>query len=231
MSTIDHSRARQRGLTFVELIIFIVIISVAVAGVLLVINNTTQHSADPQLRKQALEIAEALLEEIETAKFTYCAPTDVQAPFATKAQGPGAMGPQPVGSSSSNAAGYCSTAASVVNFAPVSGARPYGNVINYVPALYVPGTALTASNSTTYSTSAGTLVYAYGNAANPAFAGNFTTTVTISNGTALGGTAYSDAGANPNVPGALQITVTVSYPQGSIVLDGYRTQYAPQLMP
>ena len=64
----------------------------------------------------------------------------------------------------------------------------------------------------------------------PAFAGNFTATVTISDGTALGGTSYPSSG-NPNVPGALQITVTVSYPQGSIVLDGYRTQYAPQSLP
>lgn len=221
MFTIDRHHARQRGVNFIELIIFIVIVSIAVAGILLVMNNTTKRSADPQVRKQALEIAESLLEEIELAKFTYCNPTDAQAPFATKAA-VGAMGPQPVGSSST--AGGCKSAATVENFAAVSGSRPYGNVINYTAGLG-------AANATTYSTSANTLTYAYGNATSPAFAGNFTATVTISNGTALGGTTYSDPGANANVPGALLITVTVTYPQGTIVLDGYRTQYAPQLMP
>jgi MSHA pilin protein MshD len=214
---------RQRGVTLVELIIFIVIISIALAGVLLVINNTTRRSADPQVRKQALEIAESLLEEIEMAKFTYCSPTDTQGAYATTTAGPPwTVGPNPVGSSSTNVAGHCTSAALVKNFPPsLSGSRPYGNVIDYTTGL---------GSVTTYSTAGGTLSYAY-TATNPPFAGNFTATVTINNGTALGGTAYSDPGANPNVPGALLITVTVSYPQGSVVLDGYRTQYAPQLMP
>ena len=42
----------------IEVVIFIVVIFVAVAGVLQVINFTTSHSADPQLRKQALVLAE-----------------------------------------------------------------------------------------------------------------------------------------------------------------------------
>ncbi len=60
---------RQRGISLVELIMFIVIISVAVVGVLLVMNLTTAHSADPLVRKQALAIAESLLEEIELQDF------------------------------------------------------------------------------------------------------------------------------------------------------------------
>jgi len=228
MFTIDMHRSRQRGVNFIELIIFIVIVGVAVAGILLVMNNTTQRSADPQVRKQALQIAEALLEEIELAKFTYCLPTDSYAPFATTTKAPyGTMGPQPVGTGASGSYGSCQSASTVQNFG-ASGTRPYGNVINYTSGLY-PGSGTT--NTTTYSTAAGTLNYAVSGPSNPAFAGNFTATVTISNGTALGGTAYSDPGANANVPGALLITVSVAYPQGTIVLDGYRTQYAPQLMP
>jgi MSHA pilin protein MshD len=50
---------RQSGLTLVELVIFIVIVSIAVVGVLQVISLTTRHSVDPQTRKQALAIAEA----------------------------------------------------------------------------------------------------------------------------------------------------------------------------
>jgi len=36
---------RQRGISLIELIIFIVIISVALTGILLVMNQTTAHSA------------------------------------------------------------------------------------------------------------------------------------------------------------------------------------------
>ena len=57
-------RLRQRGLTLIELIVFIVIVSVALAGVLAVFNGTVWHSADPMIRKQALAVAEAMLDEI-----------------------------------------------------------------------------------------------------------------------------------------------------------------------
>lgn len=62
--------SRQAGASLVELIIFIVIIGIAVAGVLLVMNRTTAHSADALLRKQALAAAESLLEEIELHDFS-----------------------------------------------------------------------------------------------------------------------------------------------------------------
>ena len=55
----------QLGISLIELIMFIVIISFAISGILLVMNNVTGHSADALVRKQALAIAESLLEEIE----------------------------------------------------------------------------------------------------------------------------------------------------------------------
>lgn len=55
----------QRGISLVELIVFIVIISVALTGILLVMNQVTGRSADPLIHKQAIAIAESLLEEIE----------------------------------------------------------------------------------------------------------------------------------------------------------------------
>lgn len=55
----------QRGVSMIELIMFIVIISIGVAGILLVMNKVTGHSADTLVRKQALAVAESLLEEIE----------------------------------------------------------------------------------------------------------------------------------------------------------------------
>ncbi|MFH0935173.1 MAG: prepilin-type N-terminal cleavage/methylation domain-containing protein [Pseudomonadota bacterium] len=56
--------AKQHGISLIELIIFIVIISTAMAGILLVMDRVTRSSADPLLRKQALAVAESLLEEI-----------------------------------------------------------------------------------------------------------------------------------------------------------------------
>jgi MSHA pilin protein MshD len=77
--SIDRS---QRGLTLIELIMFIVIVGVALAGVLTVLNHTTQHSADPMVRKQALAIAEAILEEVMLQPFTWCDPDDANATTA-----------------------------------------------------------------------------------------------------------------------------------------------------
>jgi MSHA pilin protein MshD len=59
----------QRGISLIELIMFIVIVSVALAGILLVMNVTTKNSADPLVRKQALAAAESLLEEVELQDF------------------------------------------------------------------------------------------------------------------------------------------------------------------
>jgi MSHA pilin protein MshD len=72
----------QRGVSLVELIVSIVIISVAVAGVLAALNRSTRASADPMIQKQALAIAEALLEEVQLQPFTYCDPDDANAPAA-----------------------------------------------------------------------------------------------------------------------------------------------------
>ncbi len=70
------SKYRQAGISLVELIMFIVIVSVGVVGILSVMNVTSKASADPMLRKQALAIAESLLEEIELQAFTFCFPSD-----------------------------------------------------------------------------------------------------------------------------------------------------------
>ena len=86
-----------RGFTLVELIVFIVVVSAALAGVLLVLNQTSARSADPQLRRQALAIAESLLEEVQLMPFTYCDPDDPAVDTAASAAGcatPEAIGPE-----------------------------------------------------------------------------------------------------------------------------------------
>lgn len=59
----------QRGLTLIELIMFIVIVGVGVAGILAVISVTSKSSGDPMVRKQSIAMAEAILEEILAKEF------------------------------------------------------------------------------------------------------------------------------------------------------------------
>lgn len=62
--------SHARGVTLVELIVAIVIIGVALAGVLMVFIRNTSASADPLIWHQATAIAEAYLEEALTKNFS-----------------------------------------------------------------------------------------------------------------------------------------------------------------
>jgi MSHA pilin protein MshD len=61
---------RQSGITLIELIIFMVIVGIAMAGIISSINFNVQHSADPVVKKQALAIAESMLEEVTLQNFS-----------------------------------------------------------------------------------------------------------------------------------------------------------------
>lgn len=58
------TRSRQRGFTLIELIIFIVVVSAGLAGILSVMNTVVKSSADPMVRKQAMALADSILEEV-----------------------------------------------------------------------------------------------------------------------------------------------------------------------
>ena len=60
---------RQAGTTLIELVISIVIVSIAVSAVLMVMSMNVGYSADPMIRYQAVAIAEAYLEEISLKAF------------------------------------------------------------------------------------------------------------------------------------------------------------------
>lgn len=79
---IDRWRGGQRGLSLIELIVFMVIVSVGVAGLVSVINPMLRHSADPMRTKQMLAIAEAMLNEVLHQPFTWCDPDDSAASTA-----------------------------------------------------------------------------------------------------------------------------------------------------
>ena len=113
------SAPRSSGFTLIELIMYIVIVSVGVVGILSVLNITAKSSADPLIRKQMLAIAEGLLEEVEMMPFTYCDPTDANVATATSPAG---------------------CASTVENLGPEAGetrtgATPFNNVNDY----YVSG--------------------------------------------------------------------------------------------
>jgi MSHA pilin protein MshD len=66
----NKPRRRQAGVTLVELIIAMVIIGVAVAGVLQVFNVTVIASADPIVQKQLRVVAEGMMDEIQRQPFS-----------------------------------------------------------------------------------------------------------------------------------------------------------------
>lgn len=71
-------RRRCRGISLIEQIVFIVIISVGVVGLISTLNPMVKYSADPMLRKQTLVIAESLLNEVLNQPFNWCDPGDVE---------------------------------------------------------------------------------------------------------------------------------------------------------
>lgn len=200
----QRSGLKQSGLTMIELVIFIVVVSIAVAGVLSVLNLTTRHSADPLQRKQALAVAEALLAEVEMMPFTFCDPDDPNAGTALSSgdctggtNGANDEAKLPLGS---QAAGVPETRGSLVT--------PFDNVADY------NGFSL-AGGGTDIGGSAVTVPVGY------------TATVAVAQ------EAFGPAVSLVPAAGGLRITVTVTYNSGadSVVVEGYRARYAPSFMP
>ena len=70
------SSRRQRGMSLLEVVIFIVVLGIGIAGMAILYNQLTLASVDPLVRKQAVAIANSLMEEIQLRPFTYCDPDD-----------------------------------------------------------------------------------------------------------------------------------------------------------
>lgn len=221
---IERGRAgagRQRGLTIVELILFMVIVGVAAAGVIGILNLSATASADPLRRKQALMVAEALMEEVQLAHFTLCQPTDPQAGVA-----------RTVAECSANSA-------VTVGARPAGATRPYLNVADYATAL----DTAQASFSNGASGAAAFDVDVNGNALGQAGSASL---VALRSTVELRLVAANAAAANKlGPPGrqidasaadlrVLRIIVRTRYGSGAndvIQLEGYRTRYAPRSLP
>ena len=136
-----HRCSRRQGFTLIELVIFIVIVGIGLTGILLALNQGVVGSGDPQVRKQALSIAQSLLEEVSLQAFTFCDPDDLNAETASSAT---------VGVGASNCVATTQTAATPgeTRFA----APQFDNVIDYngyamSPIVDITNTAITGLGS------------------------------------------------------------------------------------
>ena len=73
----------QSGFTLIEVIIFIVVVAAGLAGILSVSNTVVKSSADPVVRKQAVALADSILEEVLQKE--YADPDGVQGGETTRA--------------------------------------------------------------------------------------------------------------------------------------------------
>jgi MSHA pilin protein MshD len=78
----DRHVLRQRGVTLIETIVLMVMLSVGVIGLVTAMNPLIRASADPMVTKQMVAIAESLLNEIEHQPNTWCDPDDTNAATA-----------------------------------------------------------------------------------------------------------------------------------------------------
>ena len=182
------SRPAQRGLTFIELVFFIVIVTFGLAGILTVLDVSSSRSADPMVRKQMLAVAESVMEEVRAQAFTWCDPDDPNASAATSA---------------ANCTGGAGGNNDQLAIAPTPGetrghaTTPWDHVRDYNGAIL--NTSLTGRP----------------------FPLGCTATIQVLP-QALGAVP---AGA------ALLIRVTVARAGETLVLEGYRTRYAPEVLP
>ena len=192
---------RQAGITLIELIVFIVIVAVALAGVVGVMNLVTRQSADPLRHKQALMIAEGLIEEVRMAGFTWCDPTSANAGEAMNAAA--CDRPEAFGNEGEPGAVFL---------------RPFDNVNDYVTA---PGVAVRAFDiNGELSDAASQRIDVTG----------YIATLTIVPDNLNNIVAVPAAQANNADVEVLRIRVEVEYgAETPLVLDAYRTRYAPGL--
>ena len=59
----------QRGFTLIELVMMIIVLSVALMGVLGAISYSTSHSADPMIQIRSIELGQRYLDEILPMRF------------------------------------------------------------------------------------------------------------------------------------------------------------------
>jgi len=67
---------KQFGVTLIEMVIFIAIVSIAFTGIIMVFISTGKHSADPLIKIRTIELGQSFLEEILLKKYDEGAPVN-----------------------------------------------------------------------------------------------------------------------------------------------------------
>jgi MSHA pilin protein MshD len=200
-------RRLARGVTLVELIVFIVIVSVAVVGILTALDLSNRSSTDPMIQKQALAIAEAVLEEVQLQPFTYCDPDDGAAADA-------------------NGAGDCTGAA--------GGPNDESRLVGTPPELTPESGEARSSTTAPFDNVSDYNDFCMGPTCTPASTVSDLSGNSIANLEAYSASVTVEQQALDTVPAgaALFISVTVTGPANTTVkLDGYRVRYAPNAVP
>jgi len=188
----------EGGLTLIEVVIFIVVVAIGFTSLFMPHANTARASVDPLIRKQALALASAFLEEVELRPFTYCDPDDPQV-FTAQSATVGATG--------------CTSAATVENLGLEAGesSSPARTSLDNV------------NDYSTFATASGANIRDItGSSISATGLTGYTVSIAVANISA------GELGAAVPVNEALKITVTVTGPAGvSVRLQGYRLRYAP----
>jgi MSHA pilin protein MshD len=195
-------RAHSQGISLIEVVVFIVVVSIGLVSLFMLHSSTARMTVDPLVRHQALALANAFMEEIQLRGFTYCDPNDANVYTATSAT----VGPN-----------GCANAATVEALGLEAGESyaPRSSLDNVNDYQKVPGPDLTMS---------GIGITDITGAAISATGGlnGYTVSINVANIAAAELPQVSDTND------ALRITVTVTGPAGvNLSLRSYRLRYAP----
>ena len=73
--SISHSPKSQTGVSLIETIVFVVVVSIALVALVRVFSASVSESVDPVVRIRALELGQAQLDEVLARKFDENTPT------------------------------------------------------------------------------------------------------------------------------------------------------------
>lgn len=202
----------QGGVSLIELIIFIVVVGTALAGVTSMLNIGVTHSADPMIRKQMQTIAESLLDEIDQMPFSACDPVGNTNPSATS---PTQCSP----ASSWQQLGY-----------PTAGVSPRSNFNNLGNYCSNAGPGAATCTALTLGSSSTAMPDLTGSTAGAPVGYWATITLTPE---ALWGISSSSTAATAAAAAAmnvLRVTVVVHFGSDSLTMETYRTRWSPAPM-
>ena len=216
---LDKIVSKQQGISLIELIIFIVIISVALTGITLIYINTTRHSADPMVRIRSIELAQSTLEEILLKAYDHNTPVG------------GGCVRFPAGSSRCLTGPNFATSQTVLTFGPEEGAANrnlFNDVDDYHNMLYC-GDNVVAANTACPSLTCRDLSNESGIDISAQYRG-FSVCIQLTFaggvGTEINNVVAPDTGTNVRTEDAKRIDVIVTDPLNSrISLSAYRLNF------